>query len=108
MEGKRGAAIFEVRMGSSRNGAPQPQLAARFSRNAQERVARAVMLRLAAEVELATPTHESWCVVLAEPPDGMHFHIAIDTTDGTDEEAERALAVLHRVVLRGASETAGG
>ena len=102
MSNDRGVAFFEVSMGESEHGTPRPQILARFSSTARGRVARATALRLAAEVELATPDHERWCVTIEEPSDDrrIHYRVMIETLSGTAAEATRALKILERVVVR--------
>ena len=94
--------VFEVSMGKGRYACLRPQITARFPAEARLRVARATVLRLAAEVELATPEHESWCVSIEEArdPDRLWYRVVIETGDGTPAEAARAITVLERVAVR--------
>ncbi len=51
-----------VSQGESRYGTPEPQIALRFPKGTSYRVVKATLHKLAAEIELATPASERWCV----------------------------------------------
>jgi hypothetical protein len=59
---KNTQATKTVSQGESRYGTPEPQIALRFPKGTSYRVVKAALHKLAAEIELATPASERWCV----------------------------------------------
>jgi hypothetical protein len=59
---KNTLATKTVSQGESRYGTPEPQIALRFPKGTSYRVVKAALHKLAAEIELATPASERWCV----------------------------------------------
>jgi hypothetical protein len=91
---------MDVSIQSSRHGNPEPQIAVRMPRGTRQRAIMAELHKLAAEVELATPDREGWCVYL-EPLHSVRSpggRIYLELVDATRAEAELAREVLSRVV----------
>ncbi len=72
-----------------------------------QREFRAAVLRLAAELEEATPANEKWLVHIADGEtwgyagrENRSARVWIEAVTGTEEEEERALATLIAVVQR--------
>lgn len=59
---KNTPATVTVSQGESRYGTPEPQIAVRFPKGTSYCVVKATLHKLAAEIELATPASERWCV----------------------------------------------
>jgi hypothetical protein len=85
-----------VSQGESRYGTPEPQLALRFPKGTSYRVVKAALHKLAAEIELATPASERWCVNTEDFNDGGRVYLEL--ADATPAEAERGMALLKKLV----------
>lgn len=83
--------------GASRDGGPEPQIEVRLPRGASFRSVNVVLHELAVEVELFTPKGEHWIVQIENSYDGRG-RVYLELADGTPGEAERAMAVLRKVV----------
>jgi hypothetical protein len=101
---KRGALTLEAAIDTKHLGA-----SLRITNNAPitQRAFRAAVLRLAAELEEATPANERWLVHIADGETWGHAgrenrsaRIWIEAVTGSDEEEQRALATLIAVVTR--------
>ena len=79
----------------SRYGSPEPQIALRFPKATHYRVVKAALHKLAAEVELATPTGESWCVQVDDYKESGRVYLEL--ADATPAEAARGMAMLKKV-----------
>jgi hypothetical protein len=85
-----------VSQGESRYGTPEPQLALRLPKGTSYRVVKAALHKLAAEIELATPASERWCVNTEDFNDGGRVYLEL--ADATPAEAERGMALLKKLV----------
>lgn len=88
---------LEVELGEDKAGKAQPRIELRFATDVAYRGRRAALLALAAEIEMATRPTEHWTVELL----GGHHEtgrVYLDLIDGTEDEAERGLQLLRRVV----------
>jgi len=66
-------------------------------RGTHHRVVKAALLKLAADVELATPASEGWCVNIEEYTDASG-RVYLELANATPEEAERGMAMLTKLV----------
>jgi hypothetical protein len=82
---------------ASRNGYPEPQIEARVPKGTHPRTLKAALYRLAADVEVATPTKEAW-IVQVDVPSDERGRVYLELMDGTEEEAKRGLALLRSVI----------
>lgn len=81
--------------------APSPKLVIYFAAGTPARTMNAIMFRVAAAVELATPERERW-IVRADhrgAHDRMTVHLELAT--GSDDEVDRGIAVLQPIATRG-------
>jgi hypothetical protein len=85
-----------ITLGTSQYGTLQPQIEVRMPKGTHHRVTRATLLKLAAELELATPAKESWIVQLSDHAETSGW-VYLELGDGTQAEAERGMALLKRV-----------
>ena len=99
---KNTLATKTVSQGESRYGTPEPQIALRFPKGTSYRVVKAALRKLAAELELATPASERWCVntedfnesgcvylELAEATPGRARDGPVEEARGMNDEASR-------------------
>jgi hypothetical protein len=84
-----------VRQGESRYGTPEPQIALRFPKGTNYRVLKAALHKLAADVELATPASERWCVNTEDF--NKSGRVCLELADATPAEAERGMALLTKL-----------
>jgi hypothetical protein len=84
-----------VTLGTTRYGNPEPQMRLRFPKDTHYRVMKATLHKLAAELELATPETERWCVQAEDYYDGGRIYL--DLSEATPAEAARGLALLKKV-----------
>jgi hypothetical protein len=89
-------ATTTVSQGESRYGTPEPQIALRFPKGTNYRVVKAALHKLAAEIELATPASESWCVNTEDYNETGRAYLEL--ADATPAEVARAIALLTKVV----------
>lgn len=82
--------------GESRYGTPEPQIALRFPKGTSYRVVKAALHWLAAEIELATPVSERWCVNTEDYNESGRVYLEL--ADSTPGEAERGMALLKTLV----------
>ena len=85
-----------VSQGESRYGTPEPQIALRFPKGTSYRVVKAALHKLAADVELATPANERWCVNTEECNESGRVYLEL--ADATPAEAARGTAMLTKLV----------
>lgn len=85
-----------ITLGTSQYGNLQPQIEVRMPKGTHYRVAKATLLKLAAEVELATPSTERWIVQLSDHAETSGW-VYLELGDGSQAEAERGMALLRRV-----------
>lgn len=85
-----------VSQSESRYGTPEPQIALRFPKGTSYRVVKAALHRLAADVELATPAGERWCVNTEDFNESGRVYLEL--ADATPAEAERAMGLLGNLV----------
>jgi len=90
------AATTTVSQGESRYGTPEPQIALRFPKGTSYRVVKAALHKLAADVELATPANERWCVNTEEFNESGRVYLEL--ADATPAEAARGTAMLTKLV----------
>ena len=78
---------------------PQPQIEIRLPKGTHHRTLNAALHRLAADVELATPAAERWCVQHEAFCDdrGIVYH---ELADATPAEAQCGTAVLRGITAR--------
>ena len=84
-----------VSQGESRYGTPEPQIALRFPKGTSYRVVKAALHKLAANVELATPASERWCVNTDDFNESGRVYLEL--VDATPAEAERGMALLMKL-----------
>jgi hypothetical protein len=84
-----------VSQGESRYGTPEPQIALRFPKGTHHRVVKAALHKLAAEIELATPASERWCVNIEDYNESGRVYLEL--ADATPAEAARGTALLEKV-----------
>lgn len=87
-----------VSQGESRYETPEPQIELRFPKGTHYRVVMAALHRLAAELELATPASERWCVNTEDYNESGRVYLKL--SDATPDEAARGRALLQQVVER--------
>ena len=92
---KNTLATKTVSQGESRYGTPEPQIALRFPKGTSYRVVKAALHKLAAEIELATPTNEGWGVVTEDYNESGRVYLEL--VDATPAEAARAMALLTKL-----------
>ena len=80
-----------ARLGTSRYGNPEPQVLVHLPRSAHYRAVNAALLRVAADIELATPPEEGWCVQVGSD------RVFIELADATPAEATRAMRILSKI-----------
>jgi hypothetical protein len=85
-----------VSQGESRYGTPEPQIALRFPKGTSYRVVKAALHKLAAEIELATPASERWCVNTEDFNESGRVYLEL--ADAMPAEAARGIAVLRKLV----------
>jgi hypothetical protein len=85
-----------ITLGTSQYGTLQPQIEVRMPKGTHFRVAKATLLKLAAELELATPTTEHWIVQISDHAETSGW-VYLELGDGSQAEAERGMALLKRV-----------
>lgn len=85
-----------VSQGESRYGTPQPQVALRFPSGTSFRVVKAALHKLAADVELATPASEGWCVNIEDSNESGRVYLEL--ADATPSETARGMALLKTLV----------
>ena len=88
-------ATTTVSQGESRYGSPEPQVALRFPKGTHYRVVKAALHKLAAEIELATPAGESWCVQVDDYNESGRVYLEL--ADATPAEAARGMAMLQKL-----------
>ena len=93
---KNPQATTKVSQVESRYGNPEPQVALRFPKGTHFRVVKAALHKLAAEVELATPAGERWCVQVDDYNESGRVYLEL--ADATPAEAARAMAMLKKLV----------
>ena len=93
---KGAQATKTVSQGESRYGTPEPQIALRFPNGTNYRVAKAALHKLAAEIELATPANERWCVNTEDYNESGRVYLEL--ADTTPAEATRGTALLTKLV----------
>lgn len=93
---KNTLATKTVSQGESRYGTPEPQIALCFPKGTSYRVVKAALHKLAAEVELATPASERWCVNTEDFNESGRVYLEL--ADATPAEAARGMAVLRMLV----------
>jgi len=93
-----------VSCGESRYGTAEPQIEIRFPKATSHRVVNAALHRLAAEVELATPSRERWLVQTETLANGRG-RVYLELADATPAETERGLALLSALARTAAHES---
>lgn len=93
---KNTQATKTVSQGANRYGSPEPQIALRFPKGTNYRVVKAALHRLAADVELATPASERWCVNTEDYNESGRVYLEL--ADATPAEAARGMAVLNKLL----------
>jgi hypothetical protein len=96
MTTKNTQATTTVSQGESRYGSPEPQIALRFPKGTSYRVVKAALHKLAAEIELATPANESWCVNTEDYNESGRAYLEL--ADATPAEVDRGMALLKTLV----------
>lgn len=86
-----------VSQGESCYGTSEPQIALRFPKGTSCRVVKAVLHKLAADVELATPANERWCVNTEDYNESGRVYLEL--ADATPAEAARGMALLEKVAI---------
>ncbi|MFI5298632.1 MAG: hypothetical protein ACHREM_11080 [Polyangiales bacterium] len=89
-------ATLTAKMAESRYGNPEPRIDVRMPKGTHYRKLSAVVHMLAAELELATPTHERWCVQTDATSD-EYGRVYLELSDSTDAEAKRGLELMKQV-----------
>jgi hypothetical protein len=89
-------ATTTVSQAESRYGSPEPQIALRFPKGTHYRVVKAALHKLAAEVELATPAPESWCVQVDDYNESGRVYLEL--AEATPAEAARGMAMLQKLM----------
>jgi hypothetical protein len=98
---KNTQATKTVSQGESRYGTPEPQIALRFPKGTSYRVVKAALHKLAAEIELATPASERWCVNTEDFNESGRVYLEL--ADAMPAEAARGIAVLRKLLGEHAS-----
>jgi len=91
-------ATLTATLGKSQYGTLEPTIEVRFPAEAHYRARSAALHALAAEVEAATELGDHWCVAL-EDGEYESGRVWLELVDGTDEEAQRGMALLRTVVV---------
>lgn len=86
-----------ISQGESRYGNAEPQIALRYPKGTHHRVVKAALLKLAAEIELATPANEGWNVEIDVFYDACG-RVYLELSDATPTESARAMALLKTLV----------
>jgi len=86
-----------VSQGQSRYGTAEPQIELHLPKGASHRLVSAAIHKLAADLELATPERERW-VVQTECFYDACGRVYLELADATPAEAERAMAMLRKLV----------
>jgi len=81
-----------VSQGESRYGTPEPQIKLGLPKGTSHRVVKAALHKLAAEIELATPASERWCVNIEDFNESGRVYVEL--ADATPAEAARGMALL--------------
>jgi hypothetical protein len=68
----------------------------RFLKDTSHRVVKAALHKLAAEIELATPASESWCVNAEDYNE--RGRVCLELADATPVEVARGMSLLERLV----------
>ncbi len=89
-------ATLTVTLETSEYGCPQPTARLALPRIAHYRLCRAALHRLAAEIELATPSVEGWIVQVSHDGD-VTGRVYLELLNGDEAEAARGMAVLEAV-----------
>jgi hypothetical protein len=92
---KNTQATTTVSPGESRYGTAEPQIALRFPKGTSYRVVKAALHKLAADVELATPANERWCVNTEDFNESGRVYLEL--ADVTPVEAARGMALLRKL-----------
>lgn len=74
---------------------PEPQIAVRFPKGTSYRVVKAALHKLAAEIELATPASERWCVNTEDESESGRVYLEL--ADARPAETERGMALLRKL-----------
>jgi hypothetical protein len=82
-----------ISQAESRYGNAEPQIALRYPKGTHHRVVKAALLKLAADLELATPANESWLVNIEEYCDASG-RVDLELVNATPAEATRGMALL--------------
>jgi hypothetical protein len=93
------SATLTVELAASRYGTPAPTLGVTMPRTAHHRHLAVALQLIAAELELAIPTSETWPVTVETSSD-YRGTITLELVKGTAEEADRAMAVLKAVAQK--------
>lgn len=94
-----------VSQGESRYGTPEPQIVLRFPKGTSYRVVKAALHKLAAEIELATPASERWCVNTEDFNESGRVYLEL--ADATPAEAARGMGMLTRSCRKAAIRRPG-
>lgn len=89
-------ATTTVSQGESRYRNPEPEIALRFPEGTSYRVVKAALHKLAADVELATPANERWCVTTEDFNESGRVYLELP--DATPAQAARGMALLTKLV----------
>src|SRR5690606_15004618 len=84
-----------VSQAESRYGTPEPQIKLHFPKGTNYRVVKAALHKLAAEIELATPASERWCVSTEDFNESGRVYLEL--ADATPAEAARGMALLTKL-----------
>lgn len=91
-------ATLTAGQGQSRWGStPEPEIEVRYPRGTHFRRLHVALHLIAAEVELATPAGERWCVQ-TEGTSDERGRVFLELSDGTPAEANRGLDLLRKVL----------
>jgi hypothetical protein len=85
-----------ITLGTSQYGNLQPQIEVRMPMGTHYRVAKATLLKLAAELELATPAREGWVVQISDHAETRGW-VYLELADGSEAEAARGMELLKSV-----------
>ncbi len=89
-------ATVTVSMVESRYGNPEPQIEVRMPKGTHYRKISAVLHMLTAELELATPTHERWCVQTDATSD-ERGRVYLELSESTTDEAKRGIELMRQI-----------
>ncbi len=89
-------ATIQARLAKSQYGNPQPTIEVRGPASMLHRAMSALLHRIAATVEDATPAHEGWIVQIQNEETWGRVYLELDKAD--DAEAKRGMAVLEEVL----------